>query len=493
MSVGNGATSPSPPGPGRRPRVRSRSTPNGSLGSPIRAWSNWSRPSTRESSWTRRSIYGVDLYADLAEALSAVGPVDVVVIAAPLGEHFRLAQHRAHLGRGCLSGEASGDLPGRLHPAARARAGDRAGGPGRFPEPRFAGTGDASSGRLRHRPGGQGRRRGRLVANGRLLDPLALVRPPEPARPGRCRRRRHESAGPRGGHGPGDRRLPQAGGRRGGGDRSLPRQRHRQRRHVGGSDPHHPGARGDLRPHACARRSSGSRRCTSRAPTAAPPSPTPPTGSRSRRMARPGRRSPARTDLVENLLAHRRDGSPLLVPLASTGAFMRVLAAVADADEPIRIDPRAIRWEGEGQDRRAIVDDVEHWLAQGRIDRPDLHRTRGALGAPRNATACSSGPDFDGVEVARLPRRARHHSHLESAPGICIPYARWPGSVLSARHPADHDWHNGVGMAIPDVNGTSFWGGGTYVHGAGLCAARQPRRDRRRGTRGAGRRVHPAS
>src|SRR5918997_6973480 len=36
-------------------------------------------------------VYGVNLYADLAEALSAVGPVDVVVIAAPLSEHFRLA------------------------------------------------------------------------------------------------------------------------------------------------------------------------------------------------------------------------------------------------------------------------------------------------------------------------------------------------------------------------------------------------------------------
>ena len=36
-------------------------------------------------------IYGADLYADLAEALSAVGPVDVVIIAAPLGAHFRLA------------------------------------------------------------------------------------------------------------------------------------------------------------------------------------------------------------------------------------------------------------------------------------------------------------------------------------------------------------------------------------------------------------------
>src|SRR3712207_548134 len=37
------------------------------------------------------TIYGVDLYADLGEALSAAASVDVVVIAAPLSEHFRLA------------------------------------------------------------------------------------------------------------------------------------------------------------------------------------------------------------------------------------------------------------------------------------------------------------------------------------------------------------------------------------------------------------------
>ena len=45
-------------------------------------------------------------------------------------------------------------------------------------------------------------------------------------------------------------------------------------------------------------------------------------------------------DLLENLLDHRRNGTPLLVPLVSTGAFMRVLAAVAEADEPVRVDPR---------------------------------------------------------------------------------------------------------------------------------------------------------
>ena len=68
-----------------------------------------------------------------------------------------------------------------------------------------------------------------------------------------------------------------------------------------------------------------------------------------------------RVDLLENLLAHRRDGAPLLVPLVSTGAFMWVLAAVA-ADQPVRIDPRAIQWQGDGQDRRAVVEDVEHWV-----------------------------------------------------------------------------------------------------------------------------------
>jgi hypothetical protein len=39
--------------------------------------------------------------------------------------------------------------------------------------------------------------------------------------------------------------------------------------------------------------------------------------------------------------------------------------------------------------------------------------------------------------------------------------------VVSAHHTADHDWHNGVGMAIPDVNGTHFWGGRSYVHEQG--------------------------
>ncbi|HKN45201.1 MAG TPA: Gfo/Idh/MocA family oxidoreductase, partial [Propionibacteriaceae bacterium] len=37
------------------------------------------------------TIYGVHLYTELEDALAAVGPVDIVIIAAPIGAHFRLA------------------------------------------------------------------------------------------------------------------------------------------------------------------------------------------------------------------------------------------------------------------------------------------------------------------------------------------------------------------------------------------------------------------
>ena len=41
---------------------------------------------------------------------------------------------------------------------------------------------------------------------------------------------------------------------------------------------------------------------------------------------------------------------------------------------------------------------------------------------------------------------------------------------MTARHPADHDWHNGIGI-IPDVSGTNFWGGRTYIHVALVCSS----------------------
>jgi predicted dehydrogenase len=183
-----------------------------------------------------------------------------------------------------------------------------------------------------------------------------------------------------------------------------------------------------------------------------------------------------RVDLLENLLAHRRDGEPLLVPLISTGAFMRVLAAVAASDEPTRIDPRGIRWEGEGQDRRAVVDNVEHWVAQAaargqtfaELAVPWAHRERDTVlvRARLSDVQVAVSRDVPAANVAEY-RDGLGTIPTSSPRPYLHPVRTQAGVVVSAHHPADHDWHNGVGMAIPDVNGSHFWGGGTYVHGRG--------------------------
>lgn len=41
------------------------------------------------------------------------------------------------------------------------------------------------------------------------------------------------------------------------------------------------------------------------------------------------------------------------------------------------------------------------------------------------------------------------------------------GVTLTELHPADHTHHLGVSFAIADVSGTSYWGGNTFVAGAG--------------------------
>jgi predicted dehydrogenase len=172
-----------------------------------------------------------------------------------------------------------------------------------------------------------------------------------------------------------------------------------------------------------------------------------------------------RTGLLENLLAYRRDGSALLVPLASTGAFMRVLDAIARADEPVRIDPRAIRWHGEGPDRRPVVDDIERWL--------DVAASTGQTFAELGVPWAHAERDHvlvrarvSGREVA-IYTDGRGTIPTSSPRPVLHPVRTLAGVVVTARHPADHDWHNGAGMAISDVNGTNFWGGRTYIHGQG--------------------------
>jgi predicted dehydrogenase len=172
-----------------------------------------------------------------------------------------------------------------------------------------------------------------------------------------------------------------------------------------------------------------------------------------------------RVDLVENLLAHRRDGTPLLVPLVNTGAFMRVLAAVAAADEPVRIDPRAITWEGEGPDRRASVADVDQWLERAAASGQTFAELR-VPWAHRERDTVLVRAQLSDSDVA-VYRDGRGTIPTSSPRPYLHPVRTRAGVVVSAHHPADHDWHNGVGMAIPDVNGNHFWGGGTYVPGQG--------------------------
>ena len=180
-----------------------------------------------------------------------------------------------------------------------------------------------------------------------------------------------------------------------------------------------------------------------------------------------------REDLLENLLAFRRGDAELLVPLVSTGAFMRVLDAVARADEPVKIDPRAVTWSGDGPDRTPVIDGIEEALQAAvqtdstftELGLPWTHRGRdttlvsGSLGEHEVLDYRDGG----GTIPTSTPRPYLH------------PVRTLGGVVVSATHPSDHDWHTGVGMAIPDVNGTNFWGGGTYVHGRGYAIERRPR------------------
>lgn len=41
------------------------------------------------------------------------------------------------------------------------------------------------------------------------------------------------------------------------------------------------------------------------------------------------------------------------------------------------------------------------------------------------------------------------------------------GERLTAIQPPDHPWHYGLSLAVPQVDGVNFWGGGTYVSGHG--------------------------
>jgi len=171
-----------------------------------------------------------------------------------------------------------------------------------------------------------------------------------------------------------------------------------------------------------------------------------------------------RTDLLENLLAHRSRGDDLLVPLESTGAFVEVLEAVR-ATEPVQIDHPWVTWEGEGPERRPLVADVEA-IVDRAADQRALFSEVGAPWAHTVRDEVLQELVVDGTPVATVLDGAGTIATSSPRPYL-HPVLTLGGTTVSAHHPPDHDWHCGVGFAIPDLDGMNYWGGRTYVHGEG--------------------------
>ncbi|ANJ25914.1 Gfo/Idh/MocA family protein [Agromyces aureus] len=98
---------------------------------------------------------------------------------------------------------------------------------------------------------------------------------------------------------------------------------------------------------------------------------------------RPGSAVPAttshgRTGLLENLVDHVQHGAPLLVPIAATGAFMRVLEAVRTGEPAHPIDARFVDRVTDAAGDRRVVHDLEAWSERVVLE----GRTFRELGAP---------------------------------------------------------------------------------------------------------------
>ncbi|MFC7619765.1 Gfo/Idh/MocA family protein [Microlunatus sp. GCM10028923] len=84
-----------------------------------------------------------------------------------------------------------------------------------------------------------------------------------------------------------------------------------------------------------------------------------------------------RTSLLDNLLAHRATGEPLLCPLLDTGGFMRVVDAVA-AGEPRPLDPSVTELVEADGEQRMMIPGIDAWVRRAAYE----HATFTALGAP---------------------------------------------------------------------------------------------------------------
>lgn len=76
------------------------------------------------------------------------------------------------------------------------------------------------------------------------------------------------------------------------------------------------------------------------------------------------RQIPGRVNLLENLVQHRADGTPLIAPLARTEPFTAVLGVLASAPEPVFLGGDVVAEEGEPPARKVTIKGVNAALRQ---------------------------------------------------------------------------------------------------------------------------------
>lgn len=175
------------------------------------------------------------------------------------------------------------------------------------------------------------------------------------------------------------------------------------------------------------------------------------------------RESYGRTDLLENLLASRATGVPLLCGLEDTGAFTTVLEAIRTSPDPAPIGAEHLAWEGVGDDAHPVVRGIAD-LTQRAVK---AQATFAELGVPwaRHLPPVHT-LSVDGRPVAEY-QDGSHVRAVSSPRPYLHPVRTLGGTVVTDHQPLDHVWHLGAGVALQDVDGVNFWGGRTYTREAG--------------------------
>lgn len=87
-------------------------------------------------------------------------------------------------------------------------------------------------------------------------------------------------------------------------------------------------------------------------------------------------------------------------------------------------------------------------------------------------------PTGEGWRIEALGSTLAHYAAGDVMPTVhsprphLHPVTTLSGRTMTARSPRDHRHHYGVSMAVADVDGTSYWGGRTYVEGQGATLLR---------------------